>query len=140
MFSFLGKRSVPVSVDDHLIATESESHSVVSNSWEPHRLYSSWDPPAQNTGVGSLSFLLGIFPTQGSNPGLPHCRRIPKITGMGSLFLLQGIFPTQESNWSLLHCRQILYELNYQGGPDCHWPETNFTPSMMWRKDLEYNK
>ena len=30
----------------------------------------------QNTGVGSLFLLQGIFPTQGSNPGLPHCRRI----------------------------------------------------------------
>ena len=29
--------------------------------------------PGQNTGVGSLSFLQGIFPTQGSNPGLLHC-------------------------------------------------------------------
>ena len=32
--------------------------------------------PGQNTGVGRLSLLQGIFPTQGSNPGLPHCRRI----------------------------------------------------------------
>ena len=32
--------------------------------------------PGQNTGLGSLSLLLGIFPTQGSNPGLPHCRGI----------------------------------------------------------------
>ena len=30
----------------------------------------------QNTGVGGLALLQGIFPTQGSNPGLPHCRRI----------------------------------------------------------------
>ena len=30
----------------------------------------------QDTGVGSLSLLQGIFPTQGSNLGLPHCRRI----------------------------------------------------------------
>ena len=30
----------------------------------------------QNTGVGSLSPLQGIFPTQGSNPGLLHCRWI----------------------------------------------------------------
>ena len=30
----------------------------------------------QNTGGGSLSLLQGIFPTQGSNPGLPHCRQI----------------------------------------------------------------
>ena len=32
--------------------------------------------PGQNTGVGSLSLLQGIFPTQELNPGLPHCRRI----------------------------------------------------------------
>ena len=40
--------------------------------------------------AGSLSLLQGIFPTQGSNPGLPHCRQIlyqlshkesPKILG-----------------------------------------------------------
>ena len=41
-----------------------------------HGLYSSWNSPGQNTGVGSLSLFQGIFPTQGSNPGLPHCRRI----------------------------------------------------------------
>ena len=35
-----------------------------------------WNSPGQNTGVGSLSLLQGIFPTQGSNPGLPHCRQI----------------------------------------------------------------
>ena len=37
---------------------------------------SPWNSPGQNTGVGSLSLLQGIFPTQGSNPGLPHCRQI----------------------------------------------------------------
>ena len=30
----------------------------------------------KNTGMSSLSLLQGIFPTQGSNPDLPHCRRI----------------------------------------------------------------
>ena len=30
----------------------------------------------QNTGVGSLSLLQGVFPTQGSNPDLPHCGQI----------------------------------------------------------------
>ena len=36
------------------------------------------EPPGKpkNTGVGSLSLLQGIFPTQGSNPGLPHCKQI----------------------------------------------------------------
>ena len=34
------------------------------------------DSPGKNTGVGSLSRLQGIFPTQGSSPGLPHYRWI----------------------------------------------------------------
>ena len=42
----------------------------------PHGLWSPWNSPSQNTGVGSLSLLQGIFPTQGSNPGLLHCRQI----------------------------------------------------------------
>ena len=42
----------------------------------PHGLYSPWDSPGQNTGVGSLSLLQGMFPTQRSNPGLRHCRWI----------------------------------------------------------------
>ena len=75
------------------------------------------------SGVGSLSFLQRIFPTQESNWSLLHCRGIlyqaepqgePKDIGVGSLFFLQWIFPTQESNWSLLHCRGILYQLRYQ--------------------------
>ena len=55
---------------------ENESHSVMSDSLQPHGLYSPWDSLRQNTGVGSLSHLQGIFPTQGSSPGLPHCKRI----------------------------------------------------------------
>ena len=46
------------------------------NSLKPQELYSPWNSPGQNTGVGSLPFLQGIFPTQGSNPGLPHRRQI----------------------------------------------------------------
>ena len=46
--------------------------SVVSNSLQPHGLYSPWNFPGQNTRVGSLSLLQRIFPTQGSNPGLLH--------------------------------------------------------------------
>ena len=66
---------------------ESESHSIVFNSLRPHGLYSPWNSPGQNTGVGSnLSLLQGIFPTQRSNPDLPPCR-------------------------------QILYQLSHQGSP-----------------------
>ena len=48
----------------------------MSTIWDPHGLYSSWNSPGQNTGVDCLSLLQAIFPTQGSKPGLPHCRWI----------------------------------------------------------------
>ena len=37
---------------------------------------SPWNSPGQNTGMGRLFLLQGIFPTQGLNPGLLHCRQI----------------------------------------------------------------
>ena len=72
---------------------ESESRSVVSDSLRPHGLYSLWNSPGWNTGVDSLSLLQGIFSTQGSYTGLPHCGWIlyqlshkgrPRIPGLGS--------------------------------------------------------
>ena len=51
------------------------SHSVMSDSVTPWTIQS-LNSPGQNTGVGSFSLLQGIFPTQGLNTGLPHCRRI----------------------------------------------------------------
>ena len=104
-----------------LLYFETASQSVVSNSFRPHGLYSPWNSLGQNTGVGSPSLLQGIFPTQGLNTGLPHCRQIlyqlshkesPR-TGVTNLSLLQWIFRTQESNWGHLHCRRILYQLSY---------------------------
>ena len=52
--------------------SESESRSVVSDSLQPHGLYSPWNSSGQNTGEGSLFLLQGIIPTQGLNPGLLH--------------------------------------------------------------------
>ena len=58
---------------------------------DPHVLYSPWNSPGKNTGIGSLSFLQGNFPTQGSNPGLPHCRRILyQLSHKGSPRILEG--------------------------------------------------
>ena len=48
----------------------------VSDSVQPRGLHSPWNSPGQNTGVGCHALLQGIFPTQGSNPGLSHCRWI----------------------------------------------------------------
>ena len=53
-----------------------KSLSLVSDSLWPLGLYSPWNSPGQNTGVGSCSLLQGLFPTQRSNPHLPHCRWI----------------------------------------------------------------
>ena len=61
-------------IHHHIVSCESRS--VVSDSLWPHGLYSPWNSPGENTGVGSLSLLQGIFPPQGSSPGLLHCRRI----------------------------------------------------------------
>ena len=57
------------------------SHSVTSGSlWlsgpQRTRLLCPWDSAGKNTGVGCCTLLHGIFPTQGSNPGLLHCRWI----------------------------------------------------------------
>ena len=49
--------------------------SLMSESLWHRGLYSPWNSLGQNTGVGNLSLPQGIFPTQGSNPGLPNCRR-----------------------------------------------------------------
>ena len=38
-------------------------------------VHGAWNSPGL-TGVGSLSLLQGVFPTQGSNPGFPYCRLI----------------------------------------------------------------
>jgi len=54
-----------------LCKSESESRSVVSDSSKPHGLYSPWNSPGQNPGVGSLSLPQGIFPTQGIKPKSP---------------------------------------------------------------------
>ena len=58
------------------IMDDDESRSVVSDSLRPHGLHRPRNSLGQNTGVGSLSLLQGIFPTQGSNPGLPQCGQI----------------------------------------------------------------
>ena len=78
-----------------------ESHSVVSDSLQPHGLYSPWNSPGQNTGVGSLSLLQGIFPTQRSNPGLPHCRWILyQLSHKGSPRIPEWVaYPFSWSSW-----------------------------------------
>ena len=80
----------------------SESRSTMSNSLQPHGLHSPWNSPGQNIGVGSLSLLQGIFPAQGSNSGLPHCRRILyQLSHKGSPRILEWVgYPfSGRSSW-----------------------------------------
>jgi len=72
--------------------SESARPSVVSASLQHRGLYSPWNSPGQNTGVGSLSLLQGIFPTQGLNPGLPHCSWILyQLSHKGSPGILERV-------------------------------------------------
>ena len=94
---------------------ESESCSVLSDSLRPHILCSLWNSPVQNTGVGSRSLLQRIFPTQGLNPGLPHCRRILyQLRHKGSPRILEWVTypffntspqPRNQTSISCIACR-----------------------------------
>ena len=64
----------------------------MTNSLRPRGVYSPWNSPGQNTGVGSLSLLQGIFPTQGLNPGLVHCGQILyQLSHKGSSRILEWV-------------------------------------------------
>ena len=76
-----------------------------------HGLYSLRNSPGQNTGVGSLSLFQGIFPTQGSNPGLLHCRQILyQLSHQGSPRIVEWVaYPfssgsSRPRNWTGVSC------------------------------------
>ena len=89
--------------------SESESHSVVSKSLQPHVLYSPWNSPSQDTGVGRLSLLQHIFPTHESNRGLLHCRHI-----------LYQLNYNQRSSQHPLHWELRDLTAGHQGSPNVH--------------------
>ena len=79
----------------------------MSNSLQPHGLYSRWNSSGQN----SLSLLQGIFPTQGLNSGLSHCRQILyQLSHNGSPRILEWVaypFSSGSSwprNWTWVSC------------------------------------
>ena len=99
---------------------ESESFSVMSDSLWHHGLQSPWDSPGQNTGVGSLSLLQEMFPTQGLNPGLPHCRWILyQLPYKGSSRILEYVaYPfssgsSRPRNWTGVSCIAVGFFTNW---------------------------
>ena len=78
-----------------------ESLSVVSNSLQLHGLYSLWNSPGQNTGVGSLSLLQEIFPTHRLNSGILHCKWIfYQLSYKGNPGILEWVVPLFSSGSS----------------------------------------
>ena len=74
-------------------------------------LLHSWDSPGKNTGVGCHFLLQRIFLTQGSNPGLPHCRQmLYRLSRQGSPYEFQNSL----TNYNLLFF--IIEENKAQGG------------------------
>ena len=74
----------------------------MSDSLQPHELYSPWNFLGQNTGVGGLSLVQGDLPNPGIEPRSPALQvdsspaePLEKLrnTGVGSLSLLQGLNP-----------------------------------------------
>ena len=77
----------------------------------PWTIQSTFNSPGQNARVSSLSLLQGIFPTQGSNPGLLHCRQILcKLSHKGRPRILEWVaFPFSRGsslprNWTRFSC------------------------------------
>ena len=90
---------------------ESASCLVVSDFLWPRGIHSPWNSPGQNTGVGSLSLLQGIFPNQGLNQGLPHCRQVLyQLSHKGSPKIQEWVnypFSSRSSwlrNWTRVSC------------------------------------
>ena len=119
----------------------------MSDSFQTHGLYSPWNFPGQNTGVGRLALLQGIFPTQRSNPRSPTLQsdflpaepqEKPKNTGVHSLSLLQQTFLTQKSNRGLLHCWWILYQLRRKSQKNvfCVYVDLSFNNSVFFQKSM----
>ena len=76
----------------------------MSDSLQPHGLYSPWNSSGQSTGEGSLSLLQGIIPTQELNLGLLHCRWILyQLSHKRSPRILEWVAYAFSSIWSFMH-------------------------------------
>ena len=119
----------------------------MSDSLWPHGLlhvtpWTPWNSPGQNTGVSSLSLLQGIFPTQGSNPGLPHCRHILyQLSHQGSLRILDWVafsFSSrsfQPKSWTGVSCTTGGFFTNWaiREAQSHQWEESKLDKVLKWK-------
>ena len=85
---------------------------------DPVDYNSPWNSPGQNTRVGCRSLLQGIFPAQGSNPGLPHCRWIlyqQSHAGSPYQLYLNKIGRNNKVYWRMCRLTQMLHHFVVQG-------------------------
>ena len=82
--------------------------------------YSPWNSPGQYAGVGSHSLLQGIFPIQGLNPSLPHCRRILyPLSHQGSRVIQsEKNIPMGYSDWEYAHLFKSIFQSKHLGVGD----------------------
>ena len=107
----------------------------MSDSLWPRGLYSLWNSPGQNTGVDSLFLLQGIFPTQGLNPGLPHCRQILyQLSHKGSPRILEWVACPFSSRSSWL--RNLTRVSSTAGGFFINWSIREAQYTELYKKDL----
>ena len=90
----------------------------MSNSLQPHGLYSLWNSPGQNTRVSSLFLLQGIFPAQGSNPCLLHCKEVLyQLSHKGILEWLAYPF-SSGSSWPYIN---VSVKCDFAASPKKKW-------------------
>ena len=103
---------------DHKTWSEVKSQSVVSDSLQPHGLYSSWNSSGQNTGVGSLSILQGNLPNPGIEPRSPtfqaNCLPAERVLYQ----LRKSLLPVLAERLGLTYILQAdFYQLSHKGSP-----------------------
>ena len=109
-----------------------------SHGLQPVRLPCPWDSPGKSTGAGCHAPLQGIFPTQGLNPGLLHCRRILcQLRQQGShkggiIFICEVIIPSCASSSPAFLMMYSAYKLNKQGDNIEPW----CAPFPIWNQSI----
>ena len=103
------------------------------DSLQPHGLYSPWNSLGQNTGVGSLSLLQGIFPTQGAN--LLQVDSLPAVSPGSPRILAWVAYPfssrsSQPRNRNEVACIAGRFFTNWAVGEALQQPK--YMPKVMW--------
>ena len=78
---------------------------------QPTRLLCPWNFPGKHTGMGYHFLLQGIFPTQWSNPGLPHCRQtLYRLSQKVFFFFFLALL---RCYWHISLCKFKVYKMKF---------------------------